>query len=386
MNLGRGELALVMSGGGARAAYQAGVLRGLARLFPELQLPILCGVSAGAINQGYLASQPGSFEERAEGLVRLWSGLTTEQVMQVGSFELFRRVFSWGLRLISGGHLQSERRRGMVDLTPLRRSLESFMGAEDGVLSGIRANVENGSLSAVAVTTASYGTGQSITWVQGRSIENWERADRKGVSCELSVDHILASSSLPLVFPAVRIGGDHYGDGGMRQTAPLSPAIHLGANRILAISTRFRPDHPTYPRTGPSPKHVPYPPTSQIAGVLLGTIFLDQFDGDALRLERINNLIRNLPDDKRRDLRPVECLIIRPSTDLGRLAQDYEARLPKAFRWLERGLGTRSKGNSNNVLLSMLMFQKDYARRLIEVGEHDAELYMDQAAELFEGP
>ena len=379
-----GELALVMSGGGARAAYQAGVLRGLSRRFPTLAAPILTGVSAGAINQAYLASMPGSFEEKAERLVRLWSGLSTDQVMEVGGFELLSKVVSWGLRLVSGGHISWKRSQAMLSMEPLRQSLRWILRAEDGRLTGIAENLANGSLSAVAVTTASYGTGQSITWVQGRSIENWERADRKGVQCELDVEHVLASAALPLVFPAVQIGSDYYGDGGMRLTAPLSPAIHLGANRILAISTRYLPQYPTYPRVGPSPSEVPYPPPAQVAGVLLGTIFLDQFDADALRLQRINRLVREVPPDKRRGLRPVEILIIRPSEDLGQLAKDYEARLPKALRWMERGGGTK-KDNANNVLLSMLMFQRDYARRLIEVGERDAERYLEAAARLIEG-
>ena len=378
----RGELALVMSGGGARAAYQAGVLRGLARHFPDLRIPILSGISAGAINQSYLACLPGSFAEKAERLARLWSELRTEQVIDVHSARLWRKVVSWGLRLLSGGHLAWAGREGMIDMTPLRESLERILRAEGGSLTGIRDNLESGSLSALAITAASYGTGQSVTWVQGREIENWERANRVGVRCELTTDHILASASLPLLFPAVQIGSDYYGDGGMRQTAPLSPAIHLGASRILAISTRFIPPHPVYPRTTPGPAPIPYPPPAQIAGVLLGTIFLDQFDNDALRLERINRLIADVPPACCRELRPIRILIIRPSQDLGRLAQDYEARLPAAFRWLERGIGTRRE-DSNNVLLSMLMFQRDYARHLLEVGENDAERHVDEAAELF---
>ncbi len=378
-----GELALVLSGGGARAAYQAGVLRGLGRRFPDLPVQILTGASAGAINIAYLASQPGPLGERAERLARVWSALETEDVMDVGSLRLLRRVTAWGVRLVSGGHVSWRGRAGMVDLHPLRASLERLLGATpEGMLAGIRENLAQGALSAVAITTASYGTGQSITWVQGREIENWERAHRRGVRCELSIDHVLASSALPLLFSAVRIGDDFYGDGGMRMTAPLSPAIHLGASRILAISTRYAPEHTPFPSTVRRQRALPYPPPAQIAGVLLGTLFLDQFAGDALQLERLNRLVRPLPPAARGALRPIDVLVIRPSEDLGRLARAYEARLPRAFRWLERGLGTR-KDEKSHVLLSMIMFQSDYARRLIEVGERDAELHLDRAAELF---
>jgi NTE family protein len=378
-----GGLALVMSGGGARAAYQAGVLLGLSRHFPELHIPILSGISAGAINQSFLACLPGDFAEKSQRLARLWSELQTDQVLDVRSTHLLRKVVSWGLRLVSGGHLSWAGRAGMIDLGPLRETLGGILHARDGLLGGIDANLASGSLSAFAITTASYGTGRSVTWVQGRPIDNWERANRVGVGCKLSVDHVLASAALPLLFPAVRIGDDYHGDGGMRQTAPLSPAIHLGADRILAISTRFPTPLEAHPRATPGPVEIPYPPPAQIAGALLGTIFLDQFDNDALRLERINRLVADTSTEDRQGLRPIRLLIIRPSQDLGGLAQDYEARLPAVFRWLQRGMGTRREG-SNNVLLSMLMFQRDYARRLIEVGEADAERHVEAAAELFD--
>ena len=378
------ELALVLSGGGARAAYQAGVLRGLGKRFPRLRIPILTGASAGAINLGYLASQTGDLGDKTERLARLWSSLETEQVLEVGSAQLFGRALAWGIRLASGGHVTWRGRQGMFDMRPLRDNLTRLLEVENGVLSGIRRNLEEGALSSIAVTTASYTTGQSITWVQGRQIRNWERAHRRGVACELSIDHLLASAALPLLFPPVRIGDDFYGDGGMRMTAPLSPAIHLGADRILAISTRYIPGHTPFPTTQRSKATLPYPPPAQVAGVLLGTLFLDQFDGDALQLERLNHLIGCLPPEERGELRPVEIQVIRPSEDLGLLARAYEARLPWAFRWLERGLGTRSDEKSH-VLLSMIMFQSDYARRLIELGERDAEQQLERTAVLLGG-
>lgn len=375
------ELALVMSGGGARSAYQVGVLRGLARMYPDLHLPILTGVSAGAINQAYLASQQGNFDYKTDMLVKLWGGVRTEQVFTVGPLGLFTKVFYWAMRLVSGGHARWGK-HGMVDMEPLRESLKWIMRAPDGVLEGINQNLANGSLGAIAITTSSYSSGRSVTWVQGRPMVGWDRDDRGSVECQLTLDHVLASAALPLFFPAIRIGDDWYGDGGMGLAAPLAPAIHLGASRILAISVRHSGERKK-PNAKARPKAFRYPPPAQVAGVLLRSIFLDQFEGDSLRLNGINTLLEGTPPEKRGGLRPIELVTIRPSQDLGRLANDYEPKLPGTFRYLERGIGT--KATRSNDLLSMVMFQKDYARCLIEVGEADAERHSEELAHLVEG-
>ena len=359
------DLALVMSGGGARAAYQVGFLRHLARAVPELEIPILTGVSAGAINTAFLAARTEPWPERVERLATLWSGLGVEQVFVTGPLGLFTQAAHWGLGLVTGGRFTSQR-RGMVDTQPLRELLREVLRAEDDRLVGIETNLA-GSLRAVALTTSSYTTGQSITWVQGTDLTDWQRADRRSETCTLRVDHVLASASLPLFFPAVSIDGAWYGDGGMRLTAPLAPAVHLGARRILAISTRYSRSQ----SEANAPVVVGYPPPAQVAGVLLNSIFLDQFDGDALRLERINRLLRAVPEPARGGLRPIELLLLRPSQDLGRLANEYEPRLPRTFRFLTRGLGTQAA--RSNDFLSLVMFQQDYLRRLIELGEEDAE-------------
>jgi NTE family protein len=178
---------------------------------------------------------------------------------------------------------------------------------------------------------------------------------------------VLASSALPLFFPAVQVEDEWFGDGGIRLTAPLSPAVHLGARRILAISTRYGRNR----AEADDPAVLGYPPPAQVAGVLLNAIFLDQFDGDALRLELLNKLVRSLPEGRRAGLREIELHMLRPSSDLGRLANEYEARLPRTFRFLTRGLGTRH--TRSNDLLSLLMFQGDYLRALLELGERDGE-------------
>lgn len=360
-----GELALVMSGGGARAAYQVGALRWIARRFPALEVPILTGVSAGAINAAFLGVYPDPLPERVEKLCDLWRNLSVEDVFRVGALGLFTHVVESGLALVSGGHLRPKH-HGMVDTSPLRDFLGRALCAKDGELVGVGENLGRNTVRAVAVTAASYTTGRSVTFVQGRDIEPWERADRVCRTTLLRVEHIMGSAALPIFFPAVQIENGFYGDGGMRLTAPLAPAVHLGAGKVLAISTRHVPD------MAETRMHVlkGYPPPAQIFGDVMSAIFLDQFDGDALRLERINQLLKDLPPEKRGQLRPVELLLLRPSRDLGRIANEYEARLPRTFRFLTRGLGT--KQTRTNDLISLVMFQADYLKRLLELGEEDA--------------
>jgi NTE family protein len=355
----------MMSGGGARAAYQVGLLRCLARHRPEIDLPILTGVSAGAINAAFLANHTGSFVRAVEDLSALWLSLEAQDVFRVGALGLGTNAVRWGAGLLTGGRVRTG--RGLVDTAPLRGTLLRAMHSPDGELEGIPLNLRSGRLDAVAITASSYTTGRSVTFVQGTAIPYWERANRRSRAAILRVEHVQASSALPFLFPAVQIGDAWYGDGGMRLTAPFSPAIHLGADRILAISTRYLQSD----AEAEEPMSLGYPPTARVAGVVMNAIFLDQFDGDALRLERINKLVADLPPEKRDGLRPVRAMILRPSRDLGKLANDFEPRLPKTLRFFTRGLGTR-KLRSND-LLSLIMFQPDYLQRLVHLGEEDAE-------------
>jgi NTE family protein len=361
------SLALVMSGGGARAAYQVGLLRSLARHHPGLAFPIVTGVSAGAINATYLAARTESFVDKADALSELWSRLTTDQVFRVGTPSLVGNALRLGFKLVSGGVITAQRSHAAVDTTPLASLLPKLFGARDDALPGIDENLRNGALRAVAITSSSYSTGQTTTWVQGGDIQMWERAHRKSVSTKITVAHVMASSALPLFFPAIEVDGEWYGDGGMRLTAPLSPAIHLGADKIIAISTRYARSR----AEADKPAVDGYPPPAQILGMLLNAIFLDLFDADALTMDRVNRMIADLPADKRRGMRAVKLLVLRPSRDLGQLANEYEAELPGTFRFLTRGLGTRE--TRSNDMLSLVMFQPDYLARLIELGEKDAE-------------
>lgn len=374
-----GDLGLVMGGGGARAAYQVGFLRSLARRFPTLPVPYITGVSAGAINAAHLASHHGTFLQAAEELTDLWSHLTVEDVFRVDSMSLAKHLLLWVRQLVSGGMGGPPRVRGLMDTEPLRAYLTEVLHAVDGELTGIRYNLDRNRLKAVALSTSSYTTGQSVTWVQGQEIREWERPQRRSRATTLTVDHIMASAALPLLFPAVQLGGGWYGDGGIRLTAPLSPALHLGARRVLAVSTRYaRSDQ----EADQASVHG-YPPPAQVLGVLLNSVFLDLLDADALRMDRINRLLEDLPEDKRSGLRPVQLITIRPSQDLGMLAGRYEPRLPGAFRFLTRGLGTRQTSSPD--LLSLVLFQPDYLKALMEIGEADGEARMGEIEAFIQG-
>jgi len=367
-----GELALVMGGGGARGAYHVGLLRHLARRYPSLRLPILTGVSAGAVNVAHLAQHTGTFSAAVTSLERLWRSLSPEQVFRVDASALLGNLVRWGVRLVSGGKVSETQTKGLVDTTPLRTFLTRAFVPQDGVLTGIEQNIARGSLRAVALSTTDYATGQSIVWMQGRNIEEWERPKRRSVSTRLTVDHVMGSSALPFFFPAVKIGDSWHGDGGIRLTAPLSPALHLGAHKILAISTRYERSQ----AEANLPAIRGYPPPAQVLSILYNAIFLDLIDQDVVRLQKMNFVLRKLPPETRDGMRVVNILVLRPSRDLGMLSSEYEPLLPGFFRFMTRGLGTRQTASPD--ILSLLMFQADYLGRLIELGEADAEARADE--------
>ena len=370
------KTALALTGGGARAAYQVGCLRVIARARPDFAPGILTGVSAGAINAAHLGTRTDAFPAAVERLNRLWRSLDTELVFRVDAWSLAGRLFGWGTRLLSGG--AAPPMRGMVDTAPLHEFLSAHLLLQDGRLDGIRHSIVGGSLRAFAITTTSYTSGRSITWAQGEDVELWRRPQREAVEAELTLDHVMASAALPLFFPAVRIGDEWHGDGGVRQTAPLSPAMHLGAERILAVSPRFqRGDEPNRELA------LGYPPPAQVAGILANAVFLDMLDFDALQMQRVNALLRHLPETARQGLRPVRVLILRPSRDLGRLAAEHEYRMPRAFRFLQRGLSARNARSAD--VLSMVNFEPEFIERLIQLGEEDAEARIDEIAAFLDG-
>jgi NTE family protein len=380
MNAGPAEtnrLAVVLTGGGARAAYQVGVLRAVARHFPDTRFDIVTGVSAGAINALFLASRQTPLKETIEELCGLWESLRTQSVFRVDALSLARHLVTWGFRLAFGGGSLKPRVQGFIDTSPLRDLLgRVFPHDEHGVILGVIENVQRCDPDAIAITTLNYTTGQTVTWVDGCNIETWARPLRRAVMTKFTVDHVMASASLPIIFPAVRLGDSWHGDGGIRLTAPLSPALHLGAERILAIST----SHAKTFEEAAQHQTVGYPPPAQILGQLMSAVFLDVIDEDALRLERSNEFLRELPPEQRRGYRPVDLVIVRPSRDLSALAARYEPLLPRGFRFLMRSLGTRETSRPD--FLSLLMFERNYLSEMIAVGAEDGEKRIKDIARL----
>ena len=370
------DLGLAMTGGGARAAYQVGVLRYMCKKFNDFRPPIITGVSAGAVNAAHLAAYQGSFCEAVEQLAALWLELTTNKVFRTDSGYFFANFLRWGLGFILGGSHVGPRGRSLLDNDPLRKYLEKKLATKaTEPIQGIQENIERGHLRVLGITSTNYGTGVSLTWVQGKPEEHWDRPRRRSENAKMTLEHIMASTALPLVFPAVKLNDGWHGDGGIRSIAPLSPAMHLGAKRIIAISTRFLGG-----QVSPEESVITeYVPAAQIIGILLDSIFLDLLDYDAANMNRINELYDEISEELRDQFKQLQLLILRPSEDLGKLAGQYEIRLPQPFRYFTRGFGTRDTKSPDS--LSLLMFQPDYLRRLIGLGEQDAEQNSKQIEE-----
>lgn len=271
--------------------------------------------------------------------------------------------------------------RGLVETNPLRKYLEGVLERNaDGSIPGINRNIERGKLRAVALSATSYTTGQSVTWIEGRDIELWQRPQRRTEPARLTVEHVMASSALPMLFPAVKVGDEWFGDGGVRLTAPLSPALHLGATRILTISTKYQKTQ----AEAATPATAGYPPPAQVLGVLYNAVFLDLIDEDIMRLRKVNQLLMKTPPEDRERMRIVDIMVLRPSEDLGRMARRFEPKLPPFFRYLTRGLGTQKTQSPD--LISLILFQADYLKALIDLGEKDALAASDAIQRFLERP
>lgn len=358
----RHELAIVLSGGGARAAYQVGVLAAIAERVPRLHVSILSGVSAGAINTVTLAAHPGDFGAKVKALRREWSGLTADQVYNVRVGSLASAAFRWlGQQVFHRGERVVV--RGLMDMEPLR----TFM-AHRVDLRGIDMNIRSGRLRAVTLSATCFAPSETVTFVQGtEDLTMWTRAQRRSEHAALTWDHVLASAAIPILFPSVRIGGRYYGDGSVRQGAPLAPAVHLGATRILAIG--MRPADDVRKR---APQGTAYPSAAQVMGLLFHSIFLDSLETDAERLERLNMVLRSLPEGKPGPggLRPIELLHLRPSQDLGAMARPHFSRLKPLMRGLVQAMGGHQVGAADFV--SYLLFDPAYTVPLMELGFRDA--------------
>ncbi len=367
--------ALVLPGGGARGAYQAGVLARLGQRISGFSPDVITGVSVGSINAAYLANHRGGFEQASADLAQLWSGLVTERVVVTRPAHLVKNLTRWGLQLTSGGASPLDDARSLFDTTPLRKLLQAELGGSEGEFAGVRDNMLGGRLRALAVTATSYRTGKAITFSESSTDAErgvWARPYREGRMAQLNLNHVLASCALPLLFPAVNVEGEWFGDGSIRQSAPLSPAVHLGAERLLVVSTS-KP-HPESPRQGSDP----YPSTARVAGTVVNALMFDSTTYDAEYATRITKLLRRIPQSTVDEgaaegdaLRPIDVLLLRPSLDLGRLAADYEHHLPGFFRYMMRGWGTLRSNSSD--LMATLLFEAAYTSRLLELGAEDVD-------------
>jgi NTE family protein len=393
-------LGLVLTAGGARGAYQAGVLKRVGEI-PSLRdgpspFPIVTGASAGAINGAAIAGGGGTLHEVTRQLAALWSALRVEDVFLTDLVSL-----GWGaaglLRdMMLGGVLGSTVTQALFDTSPLRRFLADKLPL-DGITSGIR----DGHLYAVALSATSYHSGRSFTFVQGRDGHPvWSKSRRVVLRVELTLDHVLASAAIPGVFPPVRVrsaAGDlYFGDGALRLVTPFSPAIRLGADRILAVGVRSqraaesltREELATAEESGAAGSVLPPPPLAQICGVFLNAIFLDHLDADLDHLRRMNELVLGYGGDSgaRRPgpaaasvsepMRIVTPLVVSPSEDLAMVAQRFAHRMPRVVRWVLDGLGTPDAQSAD--LMSYLLFDAAYTRALVEIGHRDAGERIDE--------
>ena len=367
----RPKVALILTGGGARAAYQVGVLRALSELQPkDVRTPfsIICGTSAGSINCTILAVDAANFRHAVRRLMTVWKNFHVHHVYRADLFGTFRNSARWLLAGLFGGRLRKVSGGNypvsLLDNTPLAGLLRKYVD-----FGAIQRNIDAGDLTALSITCSGYTSGQSVTFYQGHpNLKNWQRARRIGVAMPIELEHLLASSALPFIFPPTRVNREYFGDGSMRQIAPVSPALHLGADRLLVIGVG-RQLQPNAERI----KGGAYPTLAQIAGHALNSIFLDSLEVDLERLQRINRTIELIPEDVRKQanypLHKVEFRVISPSVELEKIAADYSRELPLTIRLLLSTVGGTRRSGSN--LLSYLLFEKSYCRELIKLGYAD---------------
>jgi len=359
----RPRTALVLSGGGARGAYQVGVLRGLAELgvLPThgAGIDLFVGSSAGAINAAALAVHADSLEEGVARLERVWRGISPGDVFRTDIAAFGRIGARWAWDLSLGGATGRVRARSLLDTTPLRALLERSIACER-----IQRNVASGALGALALVATDLHTSNGVVFLDAPpSTPTWRRRRWRVERTRIGVDHLLASSAIPVFFPPVRIDGAYFGDGSIRNTAPLSPAINLGADRIVAIGVSG-PTPPPERRTRRTPT------MAQIAGVLLDAVMLDAIEVDVEHSERVNASLLHCRTDAQpgQPFRPIDVLWLRPSRQVRDLTARFAPRVPRVLRYLMRGLGS---DESITELTSYLLFDSEFCGHLVDLGHAD---------------
>ena len=358
--------ALVLTGGGARAAYQAGVLSAIAQFVPRnhsIPFPILCGTSAGAINSTALACYASCFHLGVKKLEWVWKNISTDKIYHSDALKVFSYI-SKGMIASFQADYANKQPRSLLNNAPLRDLLNQVLNFKR-----IDKNILNGYLSAVSVTASSYSSGDSISFYQSNeSISPWFRAKRHGEPTQINSEHLMASAAIPMVFPSIKIRNKHFGDGSVHQLSPISPAIHLGAEKVFIIGVE-QPDEILH-----ASENNPHPPTtSTIAGHLLDSIFADTLHSDLERMNRINSTLDLIPKAQKENmdgLKHIDSLVLNPSHNFNAMAVEYYQELPLSIRLLLRGVGISNDSESS--IVSYLLFNKNYCKQLIKLGFEDA--------------
>jgi NTE family protein len=370
----KSKVGLVLTGGGARAAYQAGVLKAIGELLPargHIPFQILCGCSAGAINAAMLAVFADDFGLGVKNLLDAWKNFRAHQFYRAEPLRVVASSLTQWLAAMM--RRASPRPLSLLNNAPLAETLSRMLD-----LGRIQENIDAGALYAVSVNCFGYTSGQSVSFYQGGpGVEAWESVQRQGCATALRIDHLMASSALPFIFPAVKINREYFGEGSLGQAAPISPALHLGADRIFIIGSGRRTRPPARARSSV------YPSPAQIAGHALNHIFVDGVNVEIEAIERLNRTISLIPPERLKEagspLRKIDVLVMSPSRSIERLVPRFTGELPAVMRGVLRGIGAMNRNGAS--LASYLLFERGFCSALIDLGYRDT---MEARAEILE--
>ena len=361
--------ALVLTGGGARAAYQVGVLKGVAAILPRAiynPFPIICGTSAGAINALSIAARAGPFRLRARKLEHIWHNLHASDVYRTDVLGVATNAFRILASLFYSG-FSAGRPLSLLDNSPLRQLLKSYVQFDY-----LDTAIDNGELEAIAISAMSYASGQSVTFFQAAdSIKPWNRARRRGEKIALTIDHLIASTAIPILFPAVKLDGHYFGDGAVRQLKPISPALHMGARKLFIVGVS---DNAA--QSDLSSEAEQAPSVARIMSHMFNSAFIDAVESDLETLRTINRLASALPQSLKdingiTDLNAVEVMSISPSQSIDRIAEEHIHELPRSLKLFLKLTGATAKDGGGSAA-SYLLFEPGFCQQLIELGYQDA--------------